>query len=73
MFNWFKKKPAPNRRAVLVHLTDGTSRWHKTAYRTIRNNGVMCLHNEEGGGRVVADYAAGSWVSMIVVEEQDEE
>jgi hypothetical protein len=73
MFNLFKKKPTPKRRAVLVHLADGTTSLHKTAYRTIRNNGAMCLHNEKGGGLVVADYAAGSWVSMVVVEEQDEE
>jgi hypothetical protein len=42
-------------------------------YRTIRNNGALCLHDRDGGGGIVADYAAGSWVSMAVVEEEDEE
>ena len=74
MFNWFKKKPTPKQkhRTVFVYLGDGNCRSHKTMYRTIQSDGTLSLHNMDGGGRVVADYAAGSWVSMVVVDEQDE-
>jgi len=73
MFNWFKKEPTPKRQTVFVYLADGTCRKHGAMYRTIRNNGALCLHDRDGGGGIVADYAAGSWVSMAVVEEEDEE
>jgi hypothetical protein len=73
MFKWFKKKPAPRHRSVIVYLADGTCHGHKAMYRTIRNSGVLCLHDGDGGGRVVADYAAGSWISINVIEEEDEE
>jgi hypothetical protein len=68
MFNWLKKKPTPKRRTVFVYLSDGNVRSHKAMYRTIQSDGTLSLHDRDGGGRVVADYAAGSWVSMIVVE-----
>ena len=68
MFNWLKKKPTPKRRTIFVYLVDGNCRSHKAMYRTIQRDGTLSLHDRDGGWRVVADYAPGSWVSMTVVE-----
>jgi hypothetical protein len=70
MMFWFKKKlpvkRQPTKQRVAVHCFDSTSVAHYAAYRTIRANGGLTLHDEEGGGQVVADYAPGVWMSVSI-------
>ena len=67
MFNFFKKKPAPKPpkpQRIAVHMPDGATAVHYAAYRTIRNDGFLSLHDNKDGGWVVADYTPGAWVSL---------
>jgi len=62
---WFKKKPKvlkPVR--IAVHLDDGSTIVHYAAYRTIRNDGRLTLHNGKDGAHIIADYAPGVWRSL---------
>ncbi len=69
MFGLFKKKPKPTPKPlkpvrIAVHCPDGTTVVHYAAYRTLRANGGLSLHDEKGGGQTVADYAPGAWTSV---------
>jgi hypothetical protein len=69
--SWFKKKPAepkplPKRYRVSVHLKNGQTVIHYAAFRTLRDNGGLGLHNRSDGNGTVADYAAGEWSSVSV-------
>ena len=67
MFNWFKKKPAPPKykpKRIAVHCAGNVTIVHYAAYRTLRADGGLTLHDEVGGGHVVADYASGVWLSL---------
>lgn len=70
MFNFFKKKPEVVKKLkpvrIAVHRMDGTTVVHYAVYRTIYSSGNLCLHDALGGGRVVADYAAGQWSSISI-------
>jgi hypothetical protein len=59
-----KPKPEPRAVRVSVHLRDGTSIAHRARFRTIKADGTLQLHDEKGGGFVVADYAPGTWISI---------
>ena len=68
IINWFKKKKAaPEQKKpskIAVHCPDGVTVVHYAAYRTLRSNGVLSLHNERNGKGVVAEYAPGAWSSI---------
>lgn len=56
------KKQKPMR--IAVHLVNGTTVVHYANFRSIFEDGRLSLHLKEGGGGVVADYAAGTWSSV---------
>lgn len=58
------KKEKPVR--VSVHLHNGTTIVHYCNYRTINGSGVLSLHDAKDGSKVVADYAAGTWLGASV-------
>jgi len=64
---WFKKKPepkSPKPSRVAVHCTDGRTIVHYARFRTIHDSGRLSLHDKQGGGYTVADYAPGTWHSV---------
>lgn len=66
---WFKKKPAPPKlkpTRVAVHCNNGSTVVHYAIYRTVHKDGRLTLHDGENGGCVVADYAAGHWMSVTI-------
>ena len=70
MFNFFKKKPEAVKKLkpvrIAVHGSNGVTVAHYAIYRTLKNDGGLSLHDKEDGGCVVADYAAGRWVSVTI-------
>ena len=67
MFNWFKKKPAPLKlkpKRVAVHCAGNVTIVHYAAYRTLRADGGLTLHDGFDGEQVVAEYASGVWLSL---------
>lgn len=59
-------KPEPRRRSprVAVHLITGQTIVHRARFRRMNDNGSLSLFDSEDGGKIVADYAAGTWVSV---------
>jgi hypothetical protein len=68
----FRKKPVPavvkkqKPVRVTVYLQNGATISHYACFRTIRDDGTLNLHDEKGGGKCIADYAPGTWISISV-------